>query len=943
MATSISANGATQYVSLRMNAGLVEYSTDQSTYMPIAATANWPVTITNANPGASSVLRVVAIENLTITGGYGGISGYLIAGSGYITFDGSGNTITLDGITNYPGFITSGGYGYIAVRNFTTTASGGSALGGSSGWLCQYGFGSNVSGISVTNCTNNGTIDAYGSGGIVGAYFGRFGSATITGCTNNGTIISQNSGGITGQYCGHDGSSVTITNCVNNGNMTTSNFSKGGIVGGESANNSSLNITGCTNNGTIAGGGDGGIVTGNSGYNNGTLTITNCTNTSTGIISGSSAGGIIGSNSGTISGSLIITGCTNSALISGFYAGGIAGNACGQNNGSLSINSCTNSGTISGTGAGGIVGANSGNNFGIVDISGCTNSGLISGGGGAGGIAGSSPGVNNGSCSINSCTNSGNIAGTGESAGGIAGSIAGGNTGSCTITNCISTGTIGALESGGIVGQNAGFNGGLCNITSCFSSGAITGRTSGGIAGNQIGCNTNQPCTITQCYSTGAISGTNAGGIAGGNIGRSADIAYSPVVNITNSYSLGAIATSCGGICGGRFDGSIVYTNPATINITNSYSFGLISGTGQGLVAASLTSPNINLTATNTYVANNNWTDASANAALTGTPTDVGLANKGTTWTSYPSANTPYLLSSYLPLTGAPQLYTPNSVLAYTNYTSSAGFYTSGTYSIASSSQADNIITLNVIRTLSTSPYYGYYSGTFALTNMNGNYTGGIVVTINSSSGVLRFVLPNLPCFLEGTKILCFENNQEVYRPIENLRKGDLVKTIYNGYVPINMMGTKSIYNPGNDYRVVNRLYKCSREKYPTLFEDLYITGCHSILVPEMTDDQWENTKAVNGTIFVTDNHFRLIACADEKAEPFNKEGFMNIYHIALEHHDTLMNYGIYANGLLVESCSERNLRELSNMRILGEEDCAVSENADKVPFNMDRELVEIY
>jgi hypothetical protein len=293
-----------------------------------------------------------------------------------------------------------------------------------------------------------------------------------------------------------------------------------------------------------------------------------------------------------------------------------------------------------------------------------------------------------------------------------------------------------------------------------------------------------------------------------------------------------------------------------------------------------------------------------------------------------------------LPLAGAPQLYTPNNVIVFTDYTSSAGFYNSGTYSIATSSQVENTIILNVFRTASTSLYYGYYSGTFSLTNMNGNERDSILATINSSSGVLRFVLPNLPCFLEGTKILCFENNQEVYRPVESLQKGDLVKTIYNGYVPIHMMGTKPIYNPGNDYRVANRLYKCSREKYPTLFEDLYITGCHSILVPEMTDDQWENTKAVNGTIFVTDNHFRLIACADEKAEPFNKEGFMNIYHIALEHPDILMNYGIYANGLLVESCSERNLRELSNMRILGQEDCVVSENVDKVLI---RQLVETY
>jgi hypothetical protein len=108
-----------------------------------------------------------------------------------------------------------------------------------------------------------------------------------------------------------------------------------------------------------------------------------------------------------------------------------------------------------------------------------------------------------------------------------------------------------------------------------------------------------------------------------------------------------------------------------------------------------------------------------------------------------------------------------------------------------------------------------------------------------------------------------------------------------------------------------------------------------------MTDDEWENTKAVNGNIYVTDNHFRLIACADEKAEPFNKEGFMNIYHIALDHQDICMNYGIYANGLLVESCSIEYLIKYSNLKILGEADIAVYDDVDKLSNNMACQLVD--
>jgi len=177
------------------------------------------------------------------------------------------------------------------------------------------------------------------------------------------------------------------------------------------------------------------------------------------------------------------------------------------------------------------------------------------------------------------------------------------------------------------------------------------------------------------------------------------------------------------------------------------------------------------------------------------------------------------------------------------------------------------------------------------------------------------------PCFMKGTQILCLRAEEEVYRPVQDLRKGDLVKTYRNGYLPIHMIGTSRLSNPGDEERTTNRLYKCSKELYPSLFEDLYITGCHSILVPALTNDQWENTKEMLGNVYITDNHFRLMACVDEKAQPFKRNAMIDIYHIALENDDYYMNYGVYANGLLVESCSKRYLTELSNMRIIGEDE----------------------
>ena len=184
------------------------------------------------------------------------------------------------------------------------------------------------------------------------------------------------------------------------------------------------------------------------------------------------------------------------------------------------------------------------------------------------------------------------------------------------------------------------------------------------------------------------------------------------------------------------------------------------------------------------------------------------------------------------------------------------------------------------------------------------------------------------PCFLEGTKILCLENDQEVYRPVQSLRKGDLVKTIYNGFLPIHMIGTTAMYNPNNNDRIASRLYRCPKENYPGLFEDLYITGCHSILVPWLTYEQGQKTIKSLGRLFVTDKHCRLMAWVDEKAQPYKMAGVHNIYHIALENNDYYMNYGIYANGLLVESCSKRYLMEMSNMRILGEDDCSLTDGS---------------
>jgi len=111
----------------------------------------------------------------------------------------------------------------------------------------------------------------------------------------------------------------------------------------------------------------------------------------------------------------------------------------------------------------------------------------------------------------------------------------------------------------------------------------------------------------------------------------------------------------------------------------------------------------------------------------------------------------------------------------------------------------------------------------------------------------------------------------------------------------------------------------CSADVFEEVFADLVITGCHSILVEEWTseDERQRAIDANGGNVYITDNYYRLPACADLRTRVYEHPGTYTIYHIALENENYYTNYGIYANGLLVESCSQRYLKELSNMKLV--------------------------
>lgn len=158
-------------------------------------------------------------------------------------------------------------------------------------------------------------------------------------------------------------------------------------------------------------------------------------------------------------------------------------------------------------------------------------------------------------------------------------------------------------------------------------------------------------------------------------------------------------------------------------------------------------------------------------------------------------------------------------------------------------------------------------------------------------------------CFNEGTKILCLNKNLEEYIAIENLRKGDFVKTYNHGYRKIDLIGKNRMINNPDTWH--GCMYKMEKTAQNGLLEDLIVTGGHSVLVDDLGEYKQQNEEKFGGTLMIDDKYLLLSAISNDFIKIEGIQSY-TYYHFTLENDgNDDERFGVWANGILTETPSK--------------------------------------
>ena len=170
--------------------------------------------------------------------------------------------------------------------------------------------------------------------------------------------------------------------------------------------------------------------------------------------------------------------------------------------------------------------------------------------------------------------------------------------------------------------------------------------------------------------------------------------------------------------------------------------------------------------------------------------------------------------------------------------------------------------------------------------------------------------LPSPICFNSGTLILCYGPTEDIWKPVESLKKGELVKTYLHGYRRIDTIISTEIEN--NCHGLFECMYRLPKTK--DMMEDLIVTGGHSIMEDELPQEVLEmyemNDWFDGGKDSMIDGKYMVLACLSDKFEKVMTKEKFQIYHFALENDgDENKRYLVWANQVLTETPSKAYLQ----------------------------------
>jgi len=181
------------------------------------------------------------------------------------------------------------------------------------------------------------------------------------------------------------------------------------------------------------------------------------------------------------------------------------------------------------------------------------------------------------------------------------------------------------------------------------------------------------------------------------------------------------------------------------------------------------------------------------------------------------------------------------------------------------------------------------YSGTFQYTQPTSDYNASDSPFVNTNGSFT-------------TDFLCYIDNEERYINIKDIKPGFLVKTYKEGYVKVKHIFRQRCFNSVKN--VMSKFFVMDKSKNDLLTKDLIITGGHSILVDEITEEQHNKMKSTGIKYLSIHDKYKLVTFFNEDFVGKIDKSEERVYLLVLETDDDHKVYGAYVNGgMIIETC----------------------------------------